>query len=87
MYDVFQIIGKSKVTSLELHLDDLFRYQGVLDTYDTDLLADPADATLVTNREATATLASNASTTLQAVPITTTDIIKLFKDFDEPKIR
>ena len=87
MANVFQIIDESTVSSLELHLEDLFVYQGALNTCDTALLSNPSDAALISDQAMATSITSSATTKLQAVSIKTTDLIKSFKDLDEPTIR
>jgi len=50
--DVFQIIDESTVVALELHLEDLLKFQRALDTYNTELLGDSSNTTLTANIKA-----------------------------------
>lgn len=65
--DVFQIIDESTVVAIKLHIEDFFKFQRALDTYNTALFNDPSNNNLTINRNAASSLTSSAPNKLQPV--------------------
>ena len=87
MIDVFQILPESTVKSLEEKLTDLHVWQGALERCELALLASPTDTALLLEKENAEKLILSTTSSLQATPIQTTDLIKSFKDIDEATIK
>ena len=87
LINVFQILDEATVTQLTEQLEDLYACESTLAQYEFALQSDSRNSELLADKSLASNSFQQAITKIQATSITTTDLIKFFRDLDEAIIR
>ena len=87
MMDVFQILPSDKVSVLETKIQAVHDCQATADHLIAQLVVTPQDTALLEEQVNASAALQTSTEDLQRTPVTTSNLIKSFKDVDEATIR